>query len=396
MNLRETIQGLVRQRTLWKKYLHEGVARGAHAPPTDSWNSALAEVRDFGSNPGNLRMFTFAPPRLAPSSALVVVLHGCTQTAASYDFGAGWSTLASRYGFALLLPQQQPANNPKNCFSWFQRHDATRGQGEALSIKQMIEKAIIDLAVDTSRVFVTGLSAGGAMTSVMLAAYPEVFAAGAIVAGVPYGSATNVQEAFESMLQGRSRSATEWSDLVRTASPHQGPWPKVSVWHGSADTIVKPSNADEIIKQWTPLHGVALAPTKQDSVNGYPRRVWCSPTGEELIELYSITGMAHGTPLATGDEEDRCGTAGAFLLDVGVSSSFQIARFWGLTAHRGSAVVQPIALPPLSREPVRSGENVVLLPDPVPARRPDERGAPNSLSVQAVIVNALKAAGLMK
>ena len=196
-------------------------------------------------------MFTFAPPRLAPSPALVVVLHGCTQTAASYDLGAGWSTLANRHGFALLLPQQQPSNNPKNCFTWFQRQDATRDQGEALSIRQMVEKAILDFGIDRSRVYVTGLSAGGAMASVMLATYPEIFAAGAIVAGLPYGAAANVQEALECMFKGRTCPSLEWAELVRRASPHQGPWPKISVWHGSADAIVKPSNADEIIKQWT-------------------------------------------------------------------------------------------------------------------------------------------------
>ena len=106
----------------------------------------------------------------------------------------------------------------------------------------MVEKMIVDHGIDRRRVFVTGLSAGGAMTSVMLATYPEVFAAGAIIAGLPYGTATNVKEAFESMGQVRARSAREWGDLMRAASPHKGPWPRVSVWHGGADPVVKPKN----------------------------------------------------------------------------------------------------------------------------------------------------------
>jgi feruloyl esterase len=145
------------------------------------------------------------------------------QKAASYDFGAGWSTLADRHGFVLLLPEQQRANNANNCFNWFSAGDIERGRGEAMSIRCMVEKMIVDHGIDRRRVFVTGLSAGGAMTSVMLATYPEVFAAGAIIAGLPYGTATNVKEAFESMGQVRARSAREWGDLVRAASPHQGP-----------------------------------------------------------------------------------------------------------------------------------------------------------------------------
>jgi poly(hydroxyalkanoate) depolymerase family esterase len=158
-------------------------------------------------------MFKYVPAQ--PEPALVVVLHGCTQTAANYDLGAGWSTLADRYGFVLLLPQQQASNNLNSCFNWFLADDIERGKGEARSIRQMVETMILDHGIDRGRVFVTGLSAGGAMTSVMLATYPDMFAAGAVIAGLPYRTATNVKEAFESMFQVRARSAREWGDLVR-------------------------------------------------------------------------------------------------------------------------------------------------------------------------------------
>src|SRR5262245_63757611 len=147
------------------------------------------EVTAFGSNPGNLRMFVFAPSHKRPRPALVVALHGCTQTAASYDYGTGWSKLADRHGFVVLAPQQQKANNPNTCFTWFQPSDTTRGHGEAMSIRQMIDRTIIEHDIDRRHIFITGLSAGGAMASVMLAAYPEIFAAGAIVAGLPFGAA---------------------------------------------------------------------------------------------------------------------------------------------------------------------------------------------------------------
>ena len=243
--LGQTISALARYRRHWSTLLQidrrEGRRRAIRA------QRHLTELTGFGSNPGALRMFTYAPKKSEPSPALVVVLHGCTQSAASYDLGAGWSTLADRYGFVLLLPEQTQANNPKTCFNWFLPGDTARDRGEALSIRQMIEKTIGAHGIDRSRVFITGLSAGGAMTAAMLATYPEVFAAGAIIAGLPYGTAGNVQQAFESMFQGRPRTAKEWGDLVRRASAHRGPWPRVSVWHGDLDATVKPMNADGLI-----------------------------------------------------------------------------------------------------------------------------------------------------
>jgi poly(hydroxyalkanoate) depolymerase family esterase len=190
LSLRKTLASLARNKRKWETLL---AAARVHAPESGAVLDRLQPVSDFGSNPGNLRMFTYSPSQYAPSPVLVVVLHGCTQTAAGYDYGAGWSTLADRYGFALLLPEQQPSNNSNGCFNWFLPGDTRRGGGEALSIRQMIETIVIDKKIDRRRVFITGLSAGGAMTSVMLACYPEVFAAGAIIAGLPYGAAGNVQ-----------------------------------------------------------------------------------------------------------------------------------------------------------------------------------------------------------
>jgi poly(hydroxyalkanoate) depolymerase family esterase len=291
----------------------------------------LHEVVGFGSNPGRLRMFFYAPEPLPISPALVVVLHGCLQTAAGYDLGAGWSTLADRFRFALLFPEQQKLNNPRCCFNWFKREDSERDRGEALSIRQMVEHMILTYGIDRRRVFVTGLSAGGGMTSVMLAAYPEVFATGAVIAGLPYRGAIGVPAALTCMFQGRVRSAREWGDLVRAASPHNGPWPKVSVWHGSADLTVAPANAAEIIKQWTDVHGLSASASRVEIVDGYPRRIWKNAAGVDVIEEYIIPGMAHGTPIAARSGEERHGAIGSFLLDVGIPSSYHIAKFWGLT-----------------------------------------------------------------
>jgi len=399
-NVETMMATLAGHRRRWEALIRSG--RGVHppAPDFDPALNHLTEVHGFGSNPGTLRMFKYVPAR--PEPALVVVLHGCTQTAASYDLGAGWSTLADRYGFVLLLPQQQPSNNPNNCFNWFLAGDIERGKGEALSIRQMVETMILDHGIDRGRVFVTGLSAGGAMTSVMLATYPDTFAAGAVIAGLPYRTATNVNEAFESMFQVRARAACEWGDLVRATSPHRGPWPRISVWHGGADPVVKPENADQIVKQWTDVHGLDQEPTLTETVDGYPRQVWRNRAGDNVIESYTISSMAHGTPLATGASDEQCGIPGAFLLEVGISSSYHIAKFWALTGHPRRVPAERSKpariLPPLPHKVhLRAPDTLTVAREPVAeAPRPLNPRHAGSIDVHAVITKALKAAGLWK
>jgi len=362
---------LVRQtrfRGRWEELLETLAAVQAWTDQVDARESRLVEVRDFGSNPGQLRMLTYVPDNLPASAPLVVLLHGCTQNGTSFDKGTGWSTLADRFGFALLLPEQHWTNNPLRCFNWFRPEDTRRNSGEALSIKQMIDRMVGDYQLERGRVYVTGLSSGGAMTLAMLATYPDVFAGGAVLAGVPYGSADNMQEAFSSIFQGRSRSAREWGDLVREASSHRGPWPKVSVWHGDADSAVAPMNAEEIVKQWTDVHGVSGSPHIERTLDGHSHRIWEGADGGHLVECYTIRGMSHGAPLSTGDQLHQCGTAAPFFNEVGVSSAYQIARFWGLleqeldasvSASTGRAKRVPPKVIDLSRDPV------VERPDPV-------------------------------
>jgi feruloyl esterase len=401
MNLQKTFGLFSTQRAKLEKLLAE--FRSKPAGSIQGFRAGhLKEAQNFGPNAGALRMFTYLPPQVSANRALVVVLHGCTQTAAGYDLGAGWSTLADRFGFALLLPEQQRSNNPNGCFNWFQPGDIARGSGEAASIRQMVHKMVSDHGIDRSRVFVTGLSAGGAMTMVMLAMYPEVFAGGAVIAGLPYGAANNVQQAFENMSRCSPRSARAWGDLVRTASTHNGPWPRLSVWHGDADATVIPANAREILKQWTDLHGLPIAPSGRAIVDGHPRQVWINEVGDELIESYTIPQMAHGTPLASGDAVDQCGAAGPFLLEVGISSSYHIAKFFGLTsdARRGASTQREIvAITPTATELVpqpHALEGEVLEREFDTSRKDPHVLPPSGVDIGAVITKALKAAGLMK
>lgn len=298
---------------------------------------AQTEVTGFGSNPGNLRMFKYVPAGLPTAAPLVVALHGCAQGAASYDAESGWQMLADRWHFALLLPQQQSANNSSSCFNWFESGDTTRGQGEALSIRQMVDRMRSDHGSDPARHYVTGLSAGGAMAAVMLATYPDVFAGGAIIAGIPYRCATTQSAAFSCMNPGSDLTPLQWGDKVRAASNWSGPWPIVSIWHGDADYTVRPMNQAEMMQQWTHVHGIDQSPDVADTVAGYPHRVYQAADGSARVETYTITGMGHGTPVDPGSGETQCGTAGAYILDVNLCSSWYIGRFWGLDDLDSSA-----------------------------------------------------------
>ncbi|NBB42283.1 PHB depolymerase family esterase, partial [Sphingobium yanoikuyae] len=266
--------------------------------PVAGGSSRLAAFDAFGTNPGALSAKIYVPDQIAEKPALVVILHGCTQTAAGYDCGSGWSQLADEHGFLLLFPEQQRANNPNLCFNWFSPADNARDRGEALSIREMIMAMVDTHGADPSRIFVTGLSAGGAMTSVMLASYPELFAGGAIIAGLPHGSASNIPQALEAMREAGAFSTKDLGDRVRRASNHDGPWPRISIWHGSADATVSSTNADAILAQWLSVHGLEPAPDASEQIAGHRRRAWNDAAGRPLIEDYRIANMGHGTPLA--------------------------------------------------------------------------------------------------
>jgi poly(hydroxyalkanoate) depolymerase family esterase len=344
----------------------------------------LATLREFGSNPGALSARCYIPDSLRPGAALVVVLHGCTQNASGYDRSAGWSTAAEEHGFALLFPEQKRANNANLCFNWFSPEDASRQKGEALSIRQMIAAMQARYGTDPKQVFITGLSAGGAMASVMLATYPEVFAGGAIIAGLPFGTAASVAEAFGRMRAHHGLTPDDLADRVRSAASHAGPWPIVSVWHGTSDATVDSSNAQAIVDQWRTLHRAPEAPSKKDTVSGYPHRVWTDANGRAVVEEYVLTGMGHGTPLSTSTDYGE--TAGPFMLEAGISSTRRILTFWQINDAASAREQLATESANAERPESRSAE---------PASPPWRRAAP-STGVQKTIEDALRTAGLMR
>jgi poly(hydroxyalkanoate) depolymerase family esterase len=336
-------------------------------------SSALEAVTTFGTNPAQLKMYRYTPANMpAGPRPLVVVLHGCTQTAAAYE-NAGWSALADAWKFHVLYPEQNNTrNNSGGCFNWGGRWksapqtfvftpepldltEIARGHGENQSIKEMVDKMKADHPVDDKRVFITGLSGGGAMAALMLAVWPDVFSGGAIFAGIPYGCATNKKTTAEAgnCLKDYSganayldRTPQAWGDLVRSAAPsYKGAYPRVSIWHGTADSVVNSKNQAELVKQWTNAHGIDQTPDAQGDVDGFPHAEYKDASGKTVVETYTITGQGHGTEVAPSKPIDpgnakgpTCGKAGAYILSTGICSTYHAGKFFGLD---GAGAVTP-------------------------------------------------------
>lgn len=303
-------------------------AGGPSSEPVGSTTQAvntMTQVTSFGTNPGNLLMYTYVPQNVPANAPLVVALHGCTQTANDY-VDAGWNTLADQYGFYVLYPQ----DGQGACFDWFGESpaDATRGQGEGASIIQMVGWMKAHYSIDTKRVFVNGMSAGAGYAVVLLGLYPDVFAAGSSFEGLAFGCAETCTSSPP------QNTAQQWGALVRNAYPgYAGPYPRISIWEGTADDIVAPANQPALVAQWTNLTGASATPTKTDTVNGAAHAEYADGSGAVTVETYTITGMTHAVAI---DPSHGCGTAAAFFSDEGICSVTYSAQFFGITTASGS------------------------------------------------------------
>jgi feruloyl esterase len=292
----------------------------APSPPRPPQPGRFVALPDPAPNPGRLRGLVYRPPGPSrPGAPLIVLLHGCGQDAATFGVNAGWTGLADRLGIPLLLPEQMEANNRQRCFQWFQPSEIERDRGEAGSIAAMVRLAIARFGSDPGQVFIAGMSAGGAMTAAMLAAYPELFAAGAVVAGLPVGAASGTLSALTSMARGGpSLDAEGWATLARRVAPvgYVGRWPRLSVWHGTADDTVAPANGAQLAAQFAALHGLAEAAARP----GAQHQRW-----GDAVELWRLPGLGHAWPVEAGS-----GRPAEFTAASSVPAVPMIARFWGL------------------------------------------------------------------
>jgi poly(hydroxyalkanoate) depolymerase family esterase len=312
--------GVLKPGVLKPGVLKPGHLKPGHLKPGRPEPDRFVVLPEFGANPGRLRLRIYLPAvPVHPDAPLIVLLHGCGQDAADFAADTGWTALADRLGVPLLLPEQQEANNRQRCFQWFQPGETERGHGEAASIAAMVSAATSRFKSDPRRVFVAGLSAGGAMAAAMLAAYPDLFAAGAVFAGLPVGTATSAVEALVRMASGSpDYPAPEWVERARRVAPqdYAWPWPRLSVWHGDADQIVAPDNGRKLAAQWCALHGLPDKPTRETAHH----RVW-----GDAVELWTLPGLGHAWAIGPGE-----GRPAQFITPNAVSAVGKIARFWGV------------------------------------------------------------------
>ena len=303
-----------------------------------SGQNEMTEIKDFGSNPGNLKMYFHQAKNLNTDSKkipLVIVLHGCSQTAEIVARESGWNKLADEYGFAVLYPQQLLFNNTGECFNWYNENDISKNKGEVLSIRQMIDYAIRKFQIDTTRIFSYGLSAGAAMSVAMLADYPQLFSAGASLAGAPFMSATNALDGLRAMNNPECKSPEAWGALVKSQNPnYTGKYPRLIIVHGTKDIVVNFKNANELMKQWTNLFGVdTIADSEIKSFQNNEnliRFAWNDKENNEAVIFYQFNNLSHSLPVDPGNGKQQGGETGLFAADKNFFSTYWIAKDFGL------------------------------------------------------------------
>lgn len=280
----------------------------------------------------------YVPPSVAGSGIaqrpLVLMLHGCTQDPADFAAGTQMNTLARELGVVVLYPAQTQHANAQRCWNWFKPQHQQRGRGEPALLVALTESVMADKHVDPARVYVAGLSAGGAMADILGRCYPDVFAGVGVHSGLPCGAATDVMGALSVMSSGATLGGA-------TTTSGVAPMPPLIVFHGDADTTVNPRNGDAVVDA-----ALGSSPSGPSSPS--------SPSSPRIAEGSSITGQRFtrtvypGTPgrnsiehwrLHGGNHAWSGGSAqGSFTQPNGADASAEMLRFFLAYPLRREAV----------------------------------------------------------
>ncbi|KAL4944113.1 hypothetical protein BDV06DRAFT_220585 [Aspergillus oleicola] len=273
----------------------------ATAITSTALGAALHHVTDFGDNPGNTDMWIYVPDQLAPSPAVIVALHGCMDSPQGYFAeNPDLRSASQELGFILIYPGA--ASIDFNC--WDVATNATLshdGGSDSLSIVNMVSYALDRYNGDAEKVFATGASSGAIMSLQLAATYPDVFSAVAVYSGFPFACwrgqpGSSPLTADPGCVRGTvSKTGAEWAEEVHRAWPnYTGSYPKVQVWHGTADLVISFKEFGEIIKQWTTVLGIEHADEdNNDPEKGYTRYTYGDGT---QFEAYRGDGVGHPVP----------------------------------------------------------------------------------------------------
>jgi poly(hydroxyalkanoate) depolymerase family esterase len=242
---------------------------------------------------------------------LVVMLHGCTQSPQDFAAGTRMNELAEEQGFFVAYPRQTRAANASKCWNWFNAADQQRDSGEPSLIAGITRQIMADVAVEPGRVFIAGLSAGGAAAAIMGATYPDLYAAVGVHSGLACGAASDVSSAFAAMKRGGAPIVTTSHRIVPTI-----------VFHGDGDMTVNPVNGDQVIAQAKAGASLSLAVSRGTAPGGigYVRAVQADESGRPVLEQWVIHGAGHawsgGSP------------AGSYTEPRGPDASREMIRFF--------------------------------------------------------------------
>jgi poly(hydroxyalkanoate) depolymerase family esterase len=221
---------------------------------------------------------------------LVVALHGCTENDLGFDLLSGWTTEAEQQGFIVVYPDQNNFVNPAGCWNWFLSTNQHRGWGEPAIIAGVTNLMKSRYTIDSRRVFVTGVSAGGVMANIMAVTYPDIYAATSLLAGCEYRC--------DVLMNTTPQQSGQWA--IAEMGSRRRPVPAI-IFQGTADIVVPPSTADRIVGQWATVDGIDTTAdlVQAGQVPGgrsYTRSVYRSAGGTDLIEKYMINGAGHVYP----------------------------------------------------------------------------------------------------
>ncbi|MBQ1010184.1 PHB depolymerase family esterase [Micromonospora sp. M51] len=308
------------------------LAAAALTLATPASAATLTQVINFGTNPTNLQMHLYVPDRVATRPAILLAMHYCTGTGPAFHSGTQYASLADRYGFIVIYPS---ATRSSKCWDVYSPQALRRGGGsDPVGLMSMVDYVKQRYSADPARIFATGTSSGAMMTNVMLGDYPDVFAAGASFAGVPFACfATGGTSEWNSQCANGQliRTAQQWGDLIREAYPgYTGQRPRMQIWHGTNDETLRYPNFGEQVKQWTNVHGLSQTPTYTDSPqSGYTRTRYGSSGPMAPVEAISMQGVTHNLPV----------------------DAAQVIRFFGLDGTAPPTTPPPTTPPPTTPPP---------------------------------------------
>lgn len=310
-------------------------AGGPAALPTgpSAWRPAArpasGQTLSFSSDAGTRAYRLHLPAtRTEEPCPMVVMLHGCTQSAEDFAAGTRMNRLADEHGFLVVYPEQSAQANPSKCWNWFKPEDQRRGGGEPALIAGIVGQVARQHGADPERIYVAGLSAGAAMAVVLGQAYPELFAAVGVHSGLPYGSAHDIPSALAAMKGGRSGlpglKGLNGAGIRGTALQAV---PTI-VFHGDRDHTVQPGNAAHIVRQAREAHAAASgrelnASTQAGVAPGgrrFSRDLFCDDGGRVRVESWTLQGAGHAW--SGGD------ASGSYTDAAGPDASAAMLRFF--------------------------------------------------------------------